>query len=390
MQNKQKGIKLTDYQRLNWLRLIRSENVGAVTFLNLIARFGSAQKAIEALPELNAKGGARKTIRIASIEDAEKEFEKALQMGIKFVCVGEPEYPELLRAIEFPPPLIALRGNVEIFMKPSVAIVGSRNASASGKKLTFQFAKALGDHGFSIVSGLARGIDSAAHQASLDTGTIAVLAGGVDCVYPPENTTLYRDIIHRGGVIISEMPIGWTPRAVDFPRRNRIIAGLSLGLLIVEAAKRSGSLITARIANEIGRLVFAIPGSPLDPRAEGPNKLIRDGAIFITDPDDLAKTLFPLVPNTSPTQPYLFKNMESLLPPQGFNESDSPDIFNEDVNDKERQKVLSALSVTPIDIETLSFHSGVPLNKLYLLLVELDLAGKLVRHSGGYVSLFVQ
>lgn len=389
MQNR-KGIRLTDKQRLHWLQLIRSENVGAVTFMSLIEHYGSAEKALCALPELSSKGGAGKPIRVASREDAERELDAAHKIGVQFVGVGEPEYPPLLRATDNPPPLITIKGNPTVFQKPSVGIVGSRNASAPGKKITFQFAKSLGELGFSIVSGLARGIDSAAHSASLSSGTIAVLAGGIDHIYPPENTRLYQEIIEQGGAIISEMPIGWQPRAVDFPRRNRIIAGLSLGLLVVEAAARSGSLITARLAAEIGRIVFAIPGSPLDPRAAGPNHLIRDGALLVTNASDLAETLTPLTPSTPQNAQYSF--FES--PAEDFlsfpsNNNEPIEQVEHDSSDNELASVLSALSTTPIDIETLCMYSGVPLQRMYLLLIELDLAGKLIRHSGGYVSLSV-
>ena len=397
---KRKGIYLTENQRLHWLQLIRSENVGAVTFMSLIQQFKTAEKALSVLHELSARGGANKSIRIASKQDAEQEMELAAKMGIKFVCVGEPDYPPYLRTTDNPPPVIAVKGNLDIFQRPSVGIVGSRNASASGKKITTLFANQLGEMGFAIVSGLARGIDSTAHQASLKTGTVAVLAGGIDCIYPPENTSLYKNILDNGGAIISEMPLGWQPRAVDFPRRNRIIAGLSLGLLVAEAASRSGSLITARLAADIGRIVFAIPGSPLDPRATGPNNLIKDGALLVTHPNDIAETLTPLTPENPNKQLYLFEQADdNIFPDEPPDKPEIPLITEniegndssntDDTNDNDRKAVLAALSTTPIDIETLCFHSGVPINKIYLLLVELDLAGKLIRHAGGAVSLAI-
>ncbi|AGF74496.1 DNA processing protein chain A [Bartonella australis AUST/NH1] len=380
-----RGIPLTDHQRLNWLRLLRSENVGSVTFRNLIDHYKTAENALAALPELSKKGGLSAPIRVATLKDAEREMEKAEKLGIQFIGVGEPDYPPFLKVTEASPPLIAIKGNSAAFHKPSVGIVGSRNASAAGKKLAAQFAHFLGKAGFTIISGLARGIDSVAHQASLSTGTIAVMAGGIDHIYPPENKKLYDDIIANGGAIISEMPINWRPRAIDFPRRNRIIAGLSLGLLVAEAAMRSGSLITARYAAEIGRLIFAIPGSPLDPRSIGTNNLIKEGALLSAHPSDIVEALTPLIPNTANPQLNFF---EEPPPPENLSSPniriDKPLLIEDDA---ERAAVLSALSSAPIDLDTLSAHSGVSLQNLYLLLIELDLAGKLIRHSGGYVSL---
>lgn len=391
---KRKGIKLTDTQRLHWLQLIRSENVGAVTFVNLIEYYGSAASALEALPQLSKKGGKGKPIRIASQQDAEREIELADKMGIRFVGVGEPDYPPYLRAMETPPPLISVKGNSDQFFTPSIGIVGSRNASATGKKLTTLFSKQLGEMGFSIISGLALGVDTAAHFASLDSGTIAVMAGGIDHIYPPENTGLYNSILDKGGAIISEMPIGTQPRAQDFPRRNRLIAGLSLGVLVCEAANRSGSLITARLAAEIGRVVFAIPGSPLDPRAQGTNNLIKEGALLVTRPDDIAETLTPIMPLSQNQQLPLFENVNeeeianfSIIQANSvIHDTEKTDINTSDI---ERDAVINALSTSPIDLEALSLCSGVAIDKIYLILVELDLAGKLIRYSGGFVSLAI-
>ncbi|EJF82845.1 DNA-processing protein DprA [Bartonella rattimassiliensis] len=384
-----KGILLTDRQRLSWLRLLRSENVGAVSFRNLINHYKTAENALAALPELSRKGGNSASIKIVSLEEAEKEMQKAEKLGIRFIAMGEPDYPAFLKVTDASPPLIAIKGNVSVFQKTSIGIIGSRNASAAGKKLAAQFAHFLGEADFITISGLARGIDSIAHQASLKTGTIAVMAGGIDHIYPPENKKLYEDIIANGGAIISEMPISWKPRAIDFPRRNRIIAALSLGLLVVEAALRSGSLITAQQATEMGRLIFAIPGSPLDPRSVGTNNLIKNGALLTTHPSDIIETLTPLVPPLPNSQLNFFEEPPSLqLEKDNFNSTDEKNSNTSLTgNDAERTAVLSALSTTPIDLDTLSTHSGVSLPTLYLLLVELDLAGKLIRHSGGYVSL---
>lgn len=384
-----KGILLTDRQRLNWLRLLRSENIGAVSFRNLIDHYKTAENALAALPELRKKGRLSSSLRIATVEDAEKEIQKAERLGIRFVGLGEPDYPDFLKMVEAPPPLIAVKGNVSVFQKPSVGIVGSRNASAAGKKLAAQFAYFLGDSGFTTISGLARGIDSIVHQASLLTGTVAVMAGGIDHIYPPENKKLHEDIISNGGAIISEMPISWKPRAIDFPRRNRIIAGLSLGLLVVEAALRSGSLITARQAAEMGRLTFAIPGSPLDPRSVGTNNLIKDGALLTTHPSDIIESLTPLTSTSANSQRDFFEEPLSFqLEKEKLYSSDAKNSTPPFLGDNaERTAVLASLSTTPIDLDTLSTHSGVSLQNLYLLLVELELAGKLTRHSGGYVSL---
>ncbi|MET3559989.1 DNA processing protein [Bartonella japonica] len=384
-----KGILLTDRQRLSWLQLLRSENIGAVSFRNLIDHYKTAENALAALSELRKKGKISSSLRIATVEDAEKEIQEAERLGIRFIGLGEPDYPSFLRMIEAPPPLIAIKGNSSVFHKHSIGIVGSRNASAAGKKLAAQFAHFLGDSGFTTISGLARGIDSIVHQASLLTGTVAVMAGGIDHIYPPENKKLQEDIISNGGAIISEMPISWKPRAIDFPRRNRIIAGLSLGLLVVEAALRSGSLITARQAAEMGRLTFAIPGSPLDPRSVGTNNLIKDGALLTTHPSDIIETLTPLTSTSTNHQCDFFEEPLSLQlekeePYSSDVKNSTPPSLGDSV---ERAAVLTALSTTPIDLDTLSTHSGVSLQNLYLLLVELELAGKLTRHSGGYVSL---
>ena len=271
------GIVLTDQQRLSWLRLIRTENVGPSTFIELIKRFGTADRALDELPALVARSG-RKSIKITSVAQAEAEFAKLTNFGARLVCLGEPDYPAALRAADAPPPVLTVVGSTEALTRHAVAFVGSRNASLAGAKLTGQLVSGVAAADYVVVSGLARGIDSAAHKASLHTGTIAAFAGGIDQVYPEQNEPLAHAIIDQGGAIISEMPFGWQPRAQDFPRRNRIVAGMALGLVVVEAAHRSGSLITARLANEMGRLVFAVPGSPMDPRSEGTNELIRQGA----------------------------------------------------------------------------------------------------------------
>lgn len=254
------GTALSERQKIAWLRLIRSDNVGPATFRDLISHFGNAEAALEALPELSRRGGADRSFRIATVDEAERELEAAHRFGAVFVGIGEPDYPDALRQIDGAPPLLATKGNLNATARPSLGIVGSRNASVSGAKFAAMIARDAGAAGYVITSGLARGIDTAAHRASLRTGTIAVLAGGLDRPYPPENLGLLQEIVSGEGLAVSEMPFGWEPRARDFPRRNRLVAGISLGVAIVEAANRSGSLITARYAADFGRLVFAVPG----------------------------------------------------------------------------------------------------------------------------------
>lgn len=365
--------RLTDQQRHDWLRLIRSENVGPATFRHLINQFGSARAALTALPDLARRGGARRII-IPSEGEIETEMETARRMGAHFVAVGEPEYPPLLMRTENPPPLIAAKGRLEILSQPAIAMVGARNASLSGVKLAQRFAWELGIHGYLIASGLARGIDAAAHRGSIETGTAAVLAGGLDRPYPPENDALFREIGERG-VVLTEMPFGWTPRARDFPRRNRIIAAIAFGLLVVEAADRSGSLISARLANEMGRLVFAIPGSPLDPRAAGANKLLKQGAILVTEPADILEAVAPLAGQPPP-------GIERMEEPSDLSAVPPPD-------DTDRSRVLEALGPTPVSVDEIIRHTELHPSQVHLILLELDLAGRLERHSGGAVSLIM-
>ena len=370
------GVILSDRQRLSWLRLIRSDNIGPVTFRELINQFGTADTAIDALPELLSRGRSRKKIKIASIEQTERELDVAQRCGARFVAMGEPDYPAALKMSDAPPPMIAVRGSSECLDRHSVSIVGSRNSSLSGAKITRQIAEDLGSAGFAISSGLARGIDTAAHQAALNTGTIAVFAGGLDVIYPPENASLCREIIDQNGALISEMPFGWQPRAKDFPRRNRIVAGLSLALVVVEAARRSGSLISARLANEMGRLVFAVPGSPLDPRCAGTNGLLKDGAILTTGASDVLEALTPLTRSPGEQAPYSLEEREKDNTPL-----DAP------ADDGDRARVTSALGPTPCEIDEIIRFTGIAAPVVQLVLLELDLAGRLERHPGGLVSL---
>ncbi len=283
------GLELAPSQRIAWLRLIRTENVGPQTFRQLLNREGSAEAALAALPAMLRR--INTPARIPSASEAEDEIAALARLGGRFVGSGEPDYPPLLRYISGAPPLVAIAGGHSLDWSRTVAIVGARNASAAGQKFAGMLAADLGEARYTVVSGLARGIDAAAHKASLHTGTVAVLAGGMDCIYPDENIPLARQILEHGGALISEMPLGWEPRARDFPRRNRLVSGLALGTVVVEAAKRSGSLITARLALEQNREVFAVPGSPLDPRAEGGNALIQQGAHLITGAADIIDVL---------------------------------------------------------------------------------------------------
>lgn len=366
------GRTLSDRQRLAWLRLIRTENVGPATFRDLINRFGSAEAALEMLPELTRRGGGLRTVRITSTGEAEAEFERAEAAGAKLVAIGEPDYPPMLRRMEQLPPLVAVAGQATVFRLPAIAIVGARNASLVGAKMAARLAREFGASGYCVVSGLARGIDAAAHRGSLDTGTVAALAGGLDKPYPPENFGLCDEITERGA-IISEMPFGWEPRAKDFPRRNRIIAGLSLGLVVVEAANRSGSLISARLAANMGRLVFAVPGSPLDPRAAGTNGLLKNGAILTTDADDVLSQIAPLTGRPAPA-------VRAFEEPTDFAAAPPP-------QDEDRDRVVEALGPAPVAIDELIRYTELHAAQIFTILLELDLAGRLARHPGGMVSL---
>ena len=365
--------KLSDRQRVAWLRLIRTENVGPATFRDLINRYGSAEAAIEILPELMLSGGAARLVRIPSPAEAEAELERAQKLGARFVAIGEADYPSVLKRMDHPPPLLAVKGDAAVFALPPVAIVGARNASLAGIGMARRLAADIGREGFAIVSGLARGIDTAAHEGGLATGTVAVFAGGLDQPFPPENAGLADEIASRGGALVSEMPFGWEPRAKDFPRRNRIIAGLSLGLVVVEAAQRSGSLISARLAGEYGRLVFAVPGSPLDPRAAGTNDLLKQGAILVTGARDVLDQIAPLI--GAPPPP----SMQAEEPPD-FSATPPP-------GDDDRSRVIEALGPTPVGIDEIIRHTGLHPAQVFMILLELDLAGRLERHAGGNVSM---
>ena len=366
--------QLTADERLDWLRLIRSENVGPITFFQLLQRYGSAAKALDALPELARRGGRSKPIALFSAMQAEREIAATTGAGARFVAWGEADYPEPLAAIADAPPLIVVTGRDQILNKPAVAVVGARNASANGVRLTRRIAGELGEKGLIVVSGLARGIDAAAHEGSLETGTIAVTAGGIDVVYPAQNEELHRRITDSGA-ILTEIAFGIQPQARHFPRRNRIISGLALGVLVVEAAPRSGSLITARFALEQGREVFAVPGSPLDPRARGTNNLIRDGAVLTESADDIVAVLEPRLhkPLAEPGEP-------------GF-QTPAPAPPDEENIEKNRALIRDLLGPSPAAVDELIRQSHLTPAVVLTILLELELAGLLERHLGNQVSL---
>ncbi len=363
----------SDSQRIDWLRLIRSENVGPANFKRLINRFGSAGAAIDALPGLSRNGGAA-SVRIPSRTMIEDEISSLARLGGRFVAMPEPDYPDLLRHIPGPPPVIAVKGGGRLNWSKTVGMVGARNASTAGQRMTRLLAAGMGEAGYAVISGLARGIDAAAHRAALKTGTIAVLAGGFDRLYPLDNAPLADEIVASGGALVSEMPLGWEPRARDFPRRNRLISGLSLGVVVIEAAKRSGSLITARLALEQNREVLAVPGSPLDPRAEGANALIQQGAKLVTSADDVIESLAATGSSHLP----LFEDDRNFVPDT---EPDSEPAADE------RARLLSALSVTPVTIDQLVVDTGIRPGLVQTMLMELAIAGRVEWGSGQLVAL---
>jgi DNA processing protein len=361
---------LTPAERRDWLRLSVSENVGPVTFRTLMTRYGSAAEALAAIPELTRKGGLGRSPRLFGEDAAQRDLDRAEALGARFIAMVEPDYPPLLRMIDAAPPLLCIKGDAGLLIKSGVGIVGARNASAIGRKFARQLAFDIGGAGHTIISGLARGIDTAAHEASLESGTIAVIAGGIDNVYPPENEALYAAIGERG-VIVTEMMPGTVPRAEHFPRRNRIISGIARALVVVEAAIRSGSLITARYAGEQGRDVFAVPGSPLDPRCEGCNKLIRDGATLLMSSRDVLETLAAEI---APRQMQFF-------------EPDAEPIEPRELSETQRDRLLELLSPSPVDTDDLIRESRLNPGAVTALILELSLAGKVIRHPNGAVSL---
>ncbi len=377
---------LDDEARLAWLRLIRSENVGPVVFRQLLDRFGSPAAALSALPEVAARAGGKRRIRVCSEADAEAEMTATRRAGASLLAWCEPTYPALLRELEDAPPLLIVLGDPAALSAPAVGIVGARNASANGRRFAQGLAAEIAEAGYAVVSGMARGIDTAAHLGALPRPSVAVLAGGVDVVYPPENDRLHRDLQEKGAVI-SEMPLGTKPQARHFPRRNRLISGLSCGLVIVEAAKRSGSLITARFAAEQGRDVFAVPGSPLDPRAAGCNHLIREGATLVESAaqilDDL-RAPSPAPAGSSapgPAATGLQQASASQAPPPPPAVSDGVEA-----GPNERRDLEELLGPEPIMVDELVRLSGLPIGVVHSALLDLELAGRIERHPGNRVA----
>ena len=346
---------------------MRSPGIGPVTFRHLIARFGSAGEALAAVPDLARRGGGA-TPRLCSRDDAEREIAAVDKLGARYLTLGQGLYPRLLGEGEDAPPLLMAKGSLNLLDRTAVAIVGARNASAAACRFARGLAHDLGQQDLVVVSGLARGIDSAAHDGALDSGTIGVVAGGIDVFYPPENEERQTAMYERG-LILAEMPPGTEPRARHFPYRNRIIAGIASGTIVVEAAPKSGSLITARLAAEAGREVMAVPGSPLDPRAQGCNQLIRDGATLVQSALDVIEELRPL-------------ERRVASPPAPFEHP----AFDEP-GDSALSRVTELLGPSPVPVDEIIRLSGASSGAVQMALLELDLAGRLERHAGGKVSL---
>ncbi len=398
-------------RRFAWIRLWRSDNIGPRSFETLLSRFGSAEAALDALPDLLRRTNPGRAIRIAEAAEIERELEIAWRQGAHFLCSGEPGYPALLRAIDTKPAVIAVRGRLEILDRPAIAIVGSRNASAAGLAFAERLARGLAQAGYVIVSGFARGIDSRAHRAALHSGTIAVLPGGHDRLYPADQGP-FMDKLLEDGVALSEMPFGWEARGRDFPRRNRLVSGLSHGVVVVEAARRSGSLITARLAAEQGREVFAVPGSPLDPRAEGTNDLLRDGATFCADVDDVIQALAHA---TRPGAGDLFseagKQAESPFwdeldlfekaanapsePPRSTDcdpfaaDEPEPAYAARENARAPMDRVIERLGPAPVSMDELARAADLPIREVRTCVLSLELAGRIERHGGSLVSLIM-
>jgi DNA processing protein len=363
-------MALSDSERVQWLRLARTPNVGPVTFAQLIARFGSATGAIAEVPRLARRGGGE-VPKLPDEAQIRREMEQLAALGGRFVMSGEPDYPSGLAALDTPPPVLAVLGRESILKREMIAMVGARNASALGRKLAQRLAADLGEAGLVVASGMARGIDTAAHEGAMATGTCAVVAGGIDIVYPPENQALYERLKTEGAVV-SEMPLGEPPQARHFPRRNRIVSGLARGVVVVEAAEGSGSLITARFALEQNREVFAVPGSPLDPRAKGTNRLLRQGAVLTETADDVLTVLKPILGGSFAEPAH-----EPEAPPARLTDTEI---------DRVRATVLEALGPAPVRVDELIRLCGVSAPAVLAVLLELELAGKLARHPGNEVS----
>ena len=371
---------LPESERLARLRLFRSETVGPVTFYKLLVRFGSAQKALEAIPLMAQRSGRKSLPRIMTVHEASNELKMLDNYGGRMIVYGDPDYPDWLSTIDDAPPVLSIMGNADYLSASSVAIVGARNASANGKRFTRKLAESLGGSGQVILSGLARGIDTAAHEASIETGTVAVLAGGIDRIYPMENTDLYKQICEKG-CVVSEMPFGVAPTAHHFPRRNRIVSGLSKGVVVVEASVRSGSLITARLAAEQGREVFAVPGFPGDPRAEGPNMLIQNGAKLVRNADDILEELASMHDKKIQPQTHLFDSIAEDYTAFDFSENENAaPVEGHDI-------ILQNLGQTPTEVDELCRSCQISIKDIQAVLLELEITGEILRHPGNKVSI---
>ncbi len=366
---------LTREEKVHWLRLIKTERIGPVTFFRLLERFGTAKAALDALPEMSLRGGGKRPVKVCPLADAEKLLEDADALGAHLIAWGEPDYPPLLARIEDPPPLITALGHPHLLRKAAVALVGARNASLNGRRFAEKLARGLGAGGFLVVSGLARGIDASAHAGALDSGTAAVVGGGVDIVYPKENAELRDQIVERG-VLISEADPGTVPQARHFPRRNRLISGMARGVVVVEATAKSGSLITARMALDQNREVFAVPGPPTDPRAAGTNDLIRQGATLTESADDVIQALRDM------SRP-MVEEPNAL----DFNASPPSQPTEEDI-EPARREIIEMLGPSPVEVDEIirACQTSTPA-VVSLVLLELELAGRLERHPGGKVAL---
>jgi DNA processing protein len=350
------------------IRLLRSPNIGPVSYAQLLARFGSAVQALAALPDIGKRGG--RAYRAAPVETIEREVEAVRRAGAKYLFHDQPDYPPLLAQLDSAPPILTWRGDLALAAQPCVAMVGARNASAAAVKLARDFASALAEAGFTIVSGLARGIDGACHEGAFPR-TAGVIASGIDIAYPPQHAALQERIASEG-LLLAEQPPGTEPRGSHFPSRNRIIAGLAAGTLVVEAAIKSGSLITARLAGEAGREVMAIPASPLEPRSHGGNHLIREGAVLVQSPENVIELLsgFDGVPRST------FRE-----PSAGF------EFAQEELAEAEPADIASLLTNAPVAVDELIRQSGESTAAVQLALLELEIAGRLERHAAGRVSL---
>lgn len=369
----QEHTSLAPAEQVARLRLIRSQHVGPITFFQLLEKFGTAETALRAIPGMTRRGGGKK-VHIYPIEHAEAEIEKVIKIGAHIVHWGTAAYPPLLAHIDDAPPILTVRGHLSFLRKRAVAIVGARNSSLNGQRFAQHTATAIGGAGFLVVSGMARGIDTSAHKGALKTGTIAILGGGVDIIYPRENEKIYSEIIERGAVC-AEAPLGTRPQARHFPRRNRIISGMCRGIMVVEAGARSGSLITARMALEQGREVFAVPGPPQDPRVKGTNMLIRDGAMLTETADDVIQVL------REQDIPALHDRPSTV-----FNTA-SPNKISEDALPEARTSLINKLDFGPTDIDDIVRETGQSAGAISVALLELELAGKVVRLPGNRISL---